>query len=112
MSHSNDHGTEMAPHIVGILCAQWEGGSGKIVVRLARDGVHNTLKDMKLQWAALQEKVDSLIQCVEMEVDVGLDYATCGRGKLNQLFVSDRSLLVGQNKQTMGNHGELDGHIN
>lgn len=34
--------------------------------------MHNTLLDVKLQLMALQEKLDSVIRCVEEKYDMGL----------------------------------------
>lgn len=49
--HNNDHWTIKAPHTAGTTSAQWKGGSVRLVVSLAEDGMHNMLMDVQLQMA-------------------------------------------------------------
>lgn len=49
----------MVPQTTSTTHAQWKGGSGRSFVGLVGVGMHNTLKEMKSQLAALQEKVNT-----------------------------------------------------
>lgn len=51
----------------------------------------STLMDVKVQLVALQEKVDSLIRCVEEKNDMGLGHVACGPDRQFNLLVAAES---------------------
>lgn len=69
-----------APPTSGTTSAQWIGGGGKLVVGLAKEDVHCTLLDVKMQLSAMQEKVDALLRCVEEDYKMGLGSDVSGLG--------------------------------
>lgn len=77
-------GAMKAQQTAGPPVDQLEGGSGvRNDENLAEEGVYHTLREMKMQLADLQEKVNSLIRSVEKGTGMGLAWApqTMAQGK-------------------------------